>query len=289
YNYYVKYSAPKNSKTPINTVVPSDWKTQEEQESSGTTSDSKKSWADEVEEDEVRKNGSTPIIQTSDPVDDEFGQYEAYVIFDGPMRGIYTKWSIAKQHVIGKNVRHKGYKTMEEAQRALYGAYKEIAIAKNIQRSSTMESKKKLSIDKIRQLEHQKSFQIAEPTYLEFSLRWKWLNNYTEVFTTECFYPINRNGCTKAVTLPGIDSTTCLSFFQNGLIHTIYLEEQAGKTFGELKFLPKELQNLAQKFNNLIAKGREIFIQIDSTYPWYDENTLELTTKPSYPLQHFEE
>ncbi|MCI73583.1 hypothetical protein A2U01_0094847, partial [Trifolium medium] len=28
-----------------------------------------------------------------------------------------------------------------------------------------MESKKKLSIDKIRQLEHQKNFQITDPTY----------------------------------------------------------------------------------------------------------------------------
>ena len=102
-----------------------------------------------------------------------------------------------------------------------------------------------MSIDKIRQLEHQNNFQITDPTYMEFSLRWKWIINYVEEFTTECFYPISRFGCTKAVILPGIDNTTCLSFFQNGLIHTIYLEEQPGKTFGELKFLPNELQNLA--------------------------------------------
>jgi len=49
-----------------------------------------KSWTEEVEEeDEARKNGST--IQTSDPVDNEMGKFEAYVIFDCPMRGIYRK------------------------------------------------------------------------------------------------------------------------------------------------------------------------------------------------------
>jgi hypothetical protein len=63
---------------------------------------------------------------------------------------------------------------MEEAEIALYGSYREIATAKNLQISPTMESKKKLSIDKIRQLEHQKNFQITDPTYMEFSLRWKW-------------------------------------------------------------------------------------------------------------------
>jgi hypothetical protein len=46
----------------------------------------------------------------------------------------------------------------EEAEIVLYGSYREIATAKNLQRSPTMESKKKLSIDKIRQFEHQKNF-----------------------------------------------------------------------------------------------------------------------------------
>ena len=187
YDYYVKYTAPESAEIPIEAVTSNGWKSNEEQEaeSSGTTSNSKKSWAEEVEEeDEARKNGLSTTIQTSDPVDDEMGKFEAYVIFDGPMKGIYRKWAIAKQHIIDKNVRHKGYKTMKEAEQALYGAYKEITTAKNLQKSPTMESKKKLSVDKIRQLEHQKNFQITDPTYMEFSLRWKWLNHYVEEFTT---------------------------------------------------------------------------------------------------------
>ncbi|MCI58340.1 hypothetical protein A2U01_0079595, partial [Trifolium medium] len=78
---------------------------------------------------------------------------------------------------------------MKEAEQALYGLYKEVVTAKNLQRSPTMESKK-LSIDKIRQLEHQRNFQITDPIYMDFSFRWKWLNNYIEEFTTECFYPV---------------------------------------------------------------------------------------------------
>ncbi|MCI67698.1 hypothetical protein A2U01_0088957, partial [Trifolium medium] len=69
---------------------------------------------------------------------------------------------------------------MKEAEQALCGSYKEVATAKNLQRSPTMESKKKLLIDKIRQLEHQRNFQITDSTYMDFSLRWKWLNNYIE-------------------------------------------------------------------------------------------------------------
>jgi len=47
---------------------------------------------------------------------------------------------------------------MKEAEQALYGSYKEVTTTKNLQRSPTMESKKKMSIEKIRQLEHQKNF-----------------------------------------------------------------------------------------------------------------------------------
>ncbi|CAJ2630647.1 unnamed protein product [Trifolium pratense] len=110
YNYYVKYSAPKSSKIPIEAIAPSDLK--KEQESS---SDSKKSWADEVEEeDEARKNGLSTTIQTNDPVDNEMGKFEAYVIFDGPMKGIYRKWAIAKQHIIEKMYATKATKPLKK-------------------------------------------------------------------------------------------------------------------------------------------------------------------------------
>ena len=42
---------------------------------------------------------------------------------------------------------------------------------------------------------------------------------------------------------------------------------------------------MEQKFNNLFAKGKEIFLQIDSTYPWYDEITLDLISKPLYLIK----
>jgi hypothetical protein len=57
----------------------------------GTTSNSKKSWAEEVEEeDEARKNG-VPTFQESvlvDPIDQQMGKYAACVIFEEPFKGI---------------------------------------------------------------------------------------------------------------------------------------------------------------------------------------------------------
>jgi hypothetical protein len=97
FDYLVKYTAPESAEIPIEEVTPNGWKSNEEQEaeSSGTTSDNKKSWAEEVEEEEeARKNGVFTIQQNVqniliDPIDQQMGKYEAYVIFDGPFKGIY--------------------------------------------------------------------------------------------------------------------------------------------------------------------------------------------------------
>lgn len=46
-----------------------------------------KSWADQVEEDENLQK--EPEVRT-DPIDKFFGKQKGYVIFDGPMAGVYT-------------------------------------------------------------------------------------------------------------------------------------------------------------------------------------------------------
>jgi hypothetical protein len=55
YDYYVKYTTLESSKIPIETIVPSGWNIEQEAESSETTLDSKKSWADKVEEEDEAK------------------------------------------------------------------------------------------------------------------------------------------------------------------------------------------------------------------------------------------
>jgi hypothetical protein len=111
-----------------------------------------KSWADKVEEEEESKNDSEPSNVAVDPIDEQLGK-NVYVIFDGPMKGIYQKWAIAKLHINGKNVRHKAYPTMEQAKAAYNAAYKEITNSVNIQKPANIEIKKKVSVDAILNLE----------------------------------------------------------------------------------------------------------------------------------------
>ncbi|KAK3043654.1 hypothetical protein RJ639_000070 [Escallonia herrerae] len=42
-----------------------------------------------------------------------------YAIFNGPRRGIYSTWAEASKHILGSSVRHRSYKTIEEAELAL--------------------------------------------------------------------------------------------------------------------------------------------------------------------------
>lgn len=239
--------------------------------SSSTTT----TWADQVEEEENAdsKNSAEKEVlkqtpRNKDPIEDEFGS-KSYVIFDGPMKGVYSKWSIAKQHIVGHNVRHKSYKTLEEAKKAFDGAYREISTSKDIKTSGTMVSQRKLSIDKIRNINKKED---KTTSFDDFIRRWSWLTDYKEEYSLECFYPYNQNGCAKAITFPGIDKELLKSFFNNGMLHTVYLKEAPEKTYMELQFLPKEVKEVAARFNRNFAKGREIFLQFSSTYPYFDND-----------------
>lgn len=150
-----------NVETPTTTEEPTKKTLNEQQSFSSTSSagsmpeeDTKKSWAEKVEqEDEESKNG---LDQPSDVVDLQ-PEKNVYVIFDGPMKGIYNNWAIASLHINGKNVRHKAYPTMEKAKEAYKASYKEMAIAKDIGQPSKMESKKKVSVGSIINLQKEKT------------------------------------------------------------------------------------------------------------------------------------
>jgi flagellum-specific peptidoglycan hydrolase FlgJ len=104
-------------------------KTLNEQQSFSSTSsagsmpeeDTRKSWADKAEEESKEpKNGSDQLNVVVDPINEQLGK-KVSVIFDGPMKGIYSNLAIASLHINGKNVRHKAYPTMEEAKEAYKG------------------------------------------------------------------------------------------------------------------------------------------------------------------------
>jgi hypothetical protein len=86
----------------------------------------------------------------------------------------------------------------------------------------------------------------------------------------ECFYPVNTKLSVKANTVPGISKELLKDFYDMGLLRTVYLEEKEGQRFQELSNLPKEIGDIAKRFNDLFAKGREIFLQFEQTYPWFD-------------------
>jgi hypothetical protein len=69
YNYYAKYTAPEESKIPIESIKPNGWSPTTEPKL--TTSDSKKSWGDIVEEAEESKNDCAESNVVVDPIDEQ--------------------------------------------------------------------------------------------------------------------------------------------------------------------------------------------------------------------------
>ena len=270
-----------NVETPTTTEEPTKKTLNEQQSFSSTSSagsmpeeDTKKSWAEKVEqEDEESKNG---LDQPSDAVDLQ-PEKKVYVIFDGPMKGIYNNWAIASLHINGKNVRHKAYPTMEEAKEAYKASYKEMAIAKDIGQPSKMESKKKVSVGSIINLQKEKN---KIKTIDDFMGKWRWLANFKEELAIECFYPVNTKHGVKTNTVPGISKELLKEFYDYGMLKTVYLEEKEGYRFQELADLPKEIGDTAKRFNDFLAKGREIFLQFEQTYPWFEEENNQMAVRP---------
>jgi hypothetical protein len=270
-----------NVETPTTTEEPTKKTLNEQQSFSSTSSagsmpeeDMKKSWAEKVEqEDEESKNG---LDQPSDAVDLQ-PEKKVYVIFDGPMKGIYNNWAIASLHINGKNVRHKAYPTMEKAKEAYKASYKEMTIAKEIGQPSKMESKKKISVGSIINLQKEKN---KPKTLDDFMGKWRWLANFKEELALECFYPVNTTHGVKANTVPGISKELIKEFYDYGMLKTVYLEEGEGRRFQELADLPKEIGDTAKRFNDFLAKGREIYLQFEQTYPWFFEENNFMAVKP---------
>jgi hypothetical protein len=63
-------------------------------------------------------------------------------------------------------------------------------------------------------------------------------------------------------------------------LRTVYLEEKEGRRFQELGNLTKVIGDIAKRFNELFAKGREIFLQFEQTYPWFDEENNFMAVGP---------
>ncbi|GER44703.1 transactivator/viroplasmin protein, partial [Striga asiatica] len=206
-------------------------------------------------------------VQTEDSL-----SKEAYVIFDGLMKGVYKNWNIAKLHIIGKPVRRQKYPTYEDALKAYKRAYHTVSTDPDLQTDKSLGYSKRIATQQL--IQRQLKDVSTEPNEVEFHRNWKWLTEYSEEFTQECFYPANSITGVKAVFLTGASPTLINSFFKSGLISTIYLQESEKKSYAELEELPGCIRKMANQFNKLFAKGKEIYLKLQSTYPYFDEGII---------------
>ncbi|GER43587.1 transactivator/viroplasmin protein [Striga asiatica] len=219
-------------------------------------------------------------VQTSEPIKvaqekvqtEDSPSKEAYVIFDGPMKGVYKNWNIAKLHIVGKPVRHQKYPTHEDALKAYKKAYQTVSTDPDLQTDRSLGYSKRIATQQL--IQKQLKEETTEPNEVEFHRNWKWLMEYTKEFTQECFFPINSVTGAKAVFLTGASPTIINSFFRNGLVSTIYLQESEKKNYAELEELPRCIRQMANQFNKLFAKGKEIYLKFQSTYPYFDEGII---------------
>ena len=66
------------------------------------------------------QNSETIILPESPPTSPVTKKpHKYYVIFNGPMRGIYDEWHKASQFITGRNITHKSYGNLEDAKQAL--------------------------------------------------------------------------------------------------------------------------------------------------------------------------
>uniref|UniRef100_A0A151UDX1 Enzymatic polyprotein n=1 Tax=Cajanus cajan TaxID=3821 RepID=A0A151UDX1_CAJCA len=192
---------------------------------------------------------------------------KCYVIFDGPNKGVYRDWNIARSYINGYNVTHQSFPTIEKAKEAFKNAYKTVATSED-----NPDYVKKSSIEKMLSFRKVQAAAAVKITadWQRFNNGWKMCTHYNVEVAKENLFPKNTNLGAKAVFYKGADASTLYSFFINGLVSDVYLQEENG-SFPELSFFPVKAQKVVEKFNRYCIKGKELQLKISSTYPFFDE------------------
>nr|KAJ0191945.1 hypothetical protein LSAT_V11C800398640 [Lactuca sativa] len=148
-----------------------------------------------------------------------------YVIFNGENKGIYNDWGITNSYILGKNVIHKSYKTINEAEAVYNEAYKAV-IKDNAECSKTVllapqkpisisTTQKPVSIPKsLNQLHAKIALEaipsnkekeaMKKPTTQKFAKLWDSLVSYTKDHYLMGFYRADPRGRASWATAPGL-------------------------------------------------------------------------------------
>ncbi|XP_031393210.1 uncharacterized protein LOC116204960 isoform X2 [Punica granatum] len=264
----------------------------------------KTNWAKEVEEEEVktkeRQNVESQLSTLSRMTIRSSNEKKYYVIFNGPMEGIFDDWSKAALPINGKQgVVHKSYNSLDDAKKAI----------KEYEEESSKSFAQKLlvpapaaSINRLRSLGKIPSAtkpSLEEPSTIstiptkstvdaarkitmeKFKERFLSLVHYKEEYKAHHFYPVWRGDYgPKVVVLPEASGLTVWEFFANGLVDTIYAQST---TFQEqFSLFPQRVLETIRHFNNRVLKGQPMYFKTFSVYPSFLEGGEIL--KPSFAL-----
>ncbi|PWA89022.1 hypothetical protein CTI12_AA107090 [Artemisia annua] len=245
---------------------------------------SRPSKTQESESPSSRKNEFIKIEEDVEEIvqNSSIGKQKRYVIFNGPFKGIYSDWSLASPHIIGKSVSHKSYTSQEEAKQALKESYKTVT-TEEVQKSKRFvslnqrlqeKSPKINPIDLIRSsTTTREREEMKKPTVENFQRLWDSVIHYDEVQATKSFYPNKRPIGPKVVFLPGAAPTDVHEYFVHGLVDTIYTD---GTTIREFQEFPMQVQNIIKTYNALFARNRPLYFKLHSSYPVFDNNDHKL-------------
>nr|GEW79872.1 hypothetical protein [Tanacetum cinerariifolium] len=198
------------------------------------------------------------------------------VIVIGLMGGIYNDWAIASTHIIGKNVLHKSYLIKEVAEKALGESYKTVT-TEEVQKSQqfvSLNQHLQSQTAKLNAINRMKNIPTTSerekkrrPSVENFQRLWDSLISYNDVHTTMMFYPKRREIKPKATFFPQASPKDVYDYFIHGLVDSLYFY---GSNPKELQQFPPKVQNAIRVYNDLFAKGRELYLKMHSSFPIFN-------------------
>nr|GEU48596.1 hypothetical protein [Tanacetum cinerariifolium] len=187
-------------------------------------------------------------------------------------RGIYNDWAIASTHINGKSVSHKSYITKEATEKALAESYKTVT-TEEVQKSQQFvslnqylqsQTAKLNAINRMKNIPTTSEREERRKPYVKnFQRLWDSLISYNDVHTTMKFYPKRRETGPKTIFFPQASPKDVYDYFIHGLVDSLYFQ---GNNPKELQEFPPKVQNAIKVYNDLFAKGRELYLKMHSSF-----------------------